>query len=401
MTSVQWLDLGLVAVVLLQAVVGWRHGLITSALGVVGYLVGAALAVWGLSSLLARTPLAADPVARTLVLVIGVLLIASAVHGVTAGLGERLMGKRRRSVGGRVDSAAGAVVNAALSALVLALVGTSLIPVLPSTWRPTVQNSRVITAGRAALPEAATQQGERLTQALSALGFPRVFGDPSQEPQVASGVPDAALTRTPAIQRARGSVVKIASRMTQCQRSASGSGWVAAPHRVVTNAHVVAGADRVTLQPGGTGRALAARVIAFDPEQDVAVLDVPDLTAPALQLAEPLRAGDDAVVAGFPGGGAYDLEPARVGGTVQALGRDIYDAGTARRQIYAVAANVRPGNSGGPLLTTDGKVAGTVFAKSFTGAPQGFVLTNETTAAARRAVTAGGSAVATGACAKG
>jgi len=144
---------------------------------------------------------------------------------------------------------------------------------------------------------------------------------------------------------------------------------------VMTNAHVVAGIDEPTVRVGGVGRTYEARVVLFDPQKDVAVLYVPDLRAPVLEFVKDAGRGDSAVVAGYPQDGALNLQAATVANRLQARGQNIYNDATVTREIYSVRSTVRPGNSGGPLLTTEGQVFGVVFARSTTDAETGYVLT--------------------------
>jgi S1-C subfamily serine protease len=144
----------------------------------------------------------------------------------------------------------------------------------------------------------------------------------------------------------------------------------------MTNAHVVGGVDEPTVQIGGEGRLYDAKVVLYDWERDIAVLDVPDLNAPVLRFtADDAVSGGDAIVAGYPENGAYDVRPARVRGRITANGPDIYHRGTVRRDVYSLYATVRQGNSGGPLLTPEGRVYGVVFAKSLDDPNTGYALT--------------------------
>jgi S1-C subfamily serine protease len=144
----------------------------------------------------------------------------------------------------------------------------------------------------------------------------------------------------------------------------------------MTNAHVVGGVDEPTVQIGGEGRKYDATVVLYDWQRDIAVLDVPDLDAPALKFtSEDAASGNSAIVAGFPENGSYDVRPARVRGRIDAHGPDIYHRGTVSRDVYSLYATVRQGNSGGPLLTPEGKVYGVVFAKSLDDPDTGYALT--------------------------
>jgi S1-C subfamily serine protease len=176
--------------------------------------------------------------------------------------------------------------------------------------------------------------------------------------------------------RAKRSIVKVMGTARSCGKVLEGSGFVFADRRVMTNAHVVGGVDEPTVQIGGEGRKYDATVVLYDWRRDIAVLDVPDLPAPALRFASSgASGGNSAIVAGFPENGSYNVQPARVRGRITANGPDIYHRGTVRREVYSLFATVRQGNSGGPLLTPQGQVYGVVFAKSLDDAETGYALT--------------------------
>lgn len=176
--------------------------------------------------------------------------------------------------------------------------------------------------------------------------------------------------------RAQRSIVKVMGTAPSCGKVLEGTGFVFSDRRVMTNAHVVGGVDEPTVQIGGEGKKYDATVVLYDWRRDIAVLDVPDLKAPALRFTtDDAGSGDGAIVAGFPENGAYDVRAARVRGRITANGPDIYHRGTVRRDVYSLYATVRQGNSGGPLLTPDGRVNGVVFAKSLDDAETGYALT--------------------------
>lgn len=149
--------------------------------------------------------------------------------------------------------------------------------------------------------------------------------------------------------RAKKSVVKVVGMAPSCGKVLEGTGFVFADGRVMTNAHVVGGVDEPTVQVGGEGRVYDAKVVVYDWQRDIAVLDVPELRAAALNFTETeAKTGDSAIVAGFPENGDYDVRSARVRGRIQASGLDIYHRGTVHRDVYSLYALVRQGNSGGP-----------------------------------------------------
>jgi S1-C subfamily serine protease len=172
---------------------------------------------------------------------------------------------------------------------------------------------------------------------------------------------------------------------------------VIAPERIVTNAHVVAGTTSITVD--AINGPLNATVVLFDPSKDVAVLAVPGLTAPVIPTAPtPARSGDSAIVLGYPGGGRYTASAARVRETLDLTGPTIYRNGTVEREVYTVRGQVRAGNSGGPLVDTEGQVLGIVFGAAVTDDDTGYVLTLAEVRKQLDAAPYAVAAVETGAC---
>lgn len=371
------LDLALVLIVVGSGVRGWRSGLIAGGLGLAGQVGGAVLGLWAAPRVLARVPAGTlGPLAKAVVLLLVVVAVAEVGQALLGGLGDRLRahGIRAVHVVDRVLGAAGALV---VSVLVLAVSAAAIRPIAPPSWARTMDASRTVTALHAVMPGELTRQATRLTSVLDAAGFPRVFSGPTPEPVLPVQKPDAAATGTAEVQAASRSVLKVTS--IGCGRISVGSGWVAAPERVVTNAHVVAGGTELSVQVEGMGSPRPATLVAFDPEVDLAVLRVPGLSAKPLPRAGALPDQAGVVIAGFPGGGDFQVVPGRVRGTLEATGEDIYGGQGITRQIYALRASVQQGDSGGPLLTPAGSVAGTVFARSTTDPETGYALTNSET----------------------
>ena len=225
-----------------------------------------------------------------------------------------------------------------------------------------------------------------------------MFSGLGAEPIVPVDEPDPALLKDPAVRRAWNSLVKVEGLAPECGTQVDGSGFVFAPERVMTNAHVVAGTERLDVRVRGTGQVYQASVVYLDPELDVAVLRVPGLQASALPFAGPARSGTPGVVAGFPGGGPLQAVPARVRALLTAQGKDIYGKGDVLRQVYSLRAQVRPGNSGGPLLSRDGEALGVVFAAGIDDPDTGYALTAGQVQAAAAAGTNATTALLTGSC---
>ncbi|GAA3305946.1 hypothetical protein GCM10020295_60960 [Streptomyces cinereospinus] len=281
------------------------------------------------------------------------------------------------------DGVGGAAANS-VAALVVAWVAAS---VLAASAAPlmtgAVRDSRLLGAVQTAMPDTTPAWFSRATSTLTEAGFPQVFNPFGSESTAEVARPSGDNVTASADGAAKRSTVKIEG-FTGGQ-GREGSGFVYAAERVMTNAHVVAGIDEPAVRVGGVGPSYQAQVVLFDPDRDVAVLYVPELRAPALEFDDAKR-GDAAVVAGYPHDGGLDLQAATVASRVRAAGQDIYSDDDVTREIYAIRSTVRPGNSGGPLLTTEGKVFGVVFARSTTDAETGYALTAaEVAGAAARA----------------
>jgi S1-C subfamily serine protease len=254
-----------------------------------------------------------------------------------------------------------------------------------------IGDSRIIGGVDSVMPDGARTLFSSFRRVLDDSELPPVFSGLAPETIRSVPPPDGTITGTPAVRDAGRSVVKVVGTAQSCSRTLDGSGFVFAPQHVLTNAHVVAGVDRPQVQVGGTGPRLAARVVVFDPRRDLAILYVPDLSAPALDLDDSGSRGDQAVVAGYPGGGPFRLGAARVRDTLNARGADIYHRTQTTREVFSLYADVEPGNSGGPLLSLKGDVYGVIFAKSLDDPRTGYALTVDE---ARPVVKAGRTATA-------
>jgi S1-C subfamily serine protease len=271
----------------------------------------------------------------------------------------------------------------------------------PAPVAKAIGESRVLRVIDGVVPPQTSRLFAGFREVLDREGFPRVFEGLGAERITPVAPPDPGVSETPGVRDAASSVIKVTGVAQACNRGQEGSGWVVARERVVTNAHVVAGMDRATLRIRGTGRSYTGRVVVFDPARDLAVLAVPGLPADPLPQGPDLRRGDAGVVAGFPLDGPYRLDAARVREVVNARGSDIYGRPGTNREVYSLYAQVRPGNSGGPLLSTRGEVVGVIFAKSLDDAMTGYALTMDEARPVLRAATSANQPVDTGGCVNG
>jgi S1-C subfamily serine protease len=371
------LDILLLVAAVWFAIVGYRQGFVVGILSVIGFLGGGLVAVYALPVVWdALTDNAPVSTTAAVVAVVVVIVCASVGQALTTHLGNKLRVYITWSPARALDATGGALVNVVAMLLVAWLIGSALGGTTIPTLGKEVRSSKVLLGVSQALPAQADTWFTDFTSVLAQNGFPQVFSPFDNEPITDVRPPDRALRNSVVAGRAKQSVVKVVGTARSCGKVLEGSGFVFGDRRVMTNAHVVGGVDEPTVQIGGEGRKYDAKVVVYDWRRDIAVLDVPDLKAPALKFTTAdARSGDSAIVAGFPENGSYDVRAARVRGRITANGPDIYHRGTVRREVYSLYATVRQGNSGGPLLTTDGRVYGVVFAKSLDDADTGYALT--------------------------
>nr|WP_203632983.1 MarP family serine protease [Streptomyces halstedii] len=361
------------------AVIGYRQGFVVGILSVVGFLGGGVAAVYLLPVIWNRMTDGSEVSSTAaIVAVVIVIVCASVGQALTTHLGNRLRRYITWSPARALDATGGALVNVVAMLLVAWLIGLLLAGTSLPTLGKAVRNSSVLLGVSRVMPSEASNWFRDFSSVLAQNGFPQVFSPFANEPITEVKPPDPALAGSPVAARAKKSIVKVVGTAPGCGKVLEGTGFVFSDRRVMTNAHVVGGVDEPTVQIGGEGRLYDAKVVLYDWQRDIAVLDVPDLDAKPLRFTDAdddAESGDSAIVAGFPENGAYDVRSARIRGRIDADGPDIYHRGTVRRDVYSLFATVRQGNSGGPLLTPEGKVYGVVFAKSLDDPDTGYALT--------------------------
>ena len=364
------LDVVLVSAAVLFAVSGYRQGFVVGVLSFVGFLGGGIIGA-KLAPVLADGPLSGLPVG---VVGLGTVFLLASLGQllatlVGAWLRNRLVWKPLR----RVDNVAGALTSVVSLLLVSWLVGQALASAPYPRVASQVRRSVVIDTIDKVVPESGQRFFRSFRQLVGDRGFPEVFGGLVPTRVIDVEPPDPELARSRAVTVARPDVLKVTGVAQSCSRRIEGTGFVFASERVMTNAHVVAGVKDPQVQVAG--RSLAARVVLYDPDRDVAVLFVPGLGRSPLSFAGPAKSGSSAVVVGYPNDGPFRADPARVRGTQKARGPNIYQNRTVLREIYSLRARVQPGNSGGPLLDTEGRVLGVVFAAAADDSQTGYALT--------------------------
>lgn len=343
MATADWIVLG---VVLLFGLYGLSKGLVRGALSLAGFALGAYV-----GARIAPTVLADGSPYAPVVALGGAVLGGTLLSGLAEILGVTLRSTLGVIPGLRaLDSAAGMVLGAAAGLVLTWAIGAVLL-YLPgqSELRRSVQESAILSRVNEAFPP------ERLLETLERVDPLGVLvGPPATVP-----APQAAIARDPDVASAAASVVRISG--IACGLGIEGSGWIARPELVVTNAHVVAGIDHPSVDRQD-GRSLSATVVVFDPKNDLAVLRVPGLEGRPLRLAEPER-GIAVALVGYPENGPLTRTPGRLGETGDFLSRDAYGRGPVRKSVTAIRGVVRPGNSGGPGIDARGRVRTTIFAR--------------------------------------
>ncbi|GAB3407846.1 MarP family serine protease [Schumannella luteola] len=389
------LDVLLVLVLLVYFVVGWRTGILRTLGGLLGVVAGAAGAFFAIPLIV---PLIPEPGWRLTAAIGLALVLILAGQGLGVGLARALRGRdaedRRVAWPSRL---LGGVMGVVIAALASSLVISSL-SALGSPLLSQAAAGSVVLRGIDQLTPDPVQQGlSRIRAAVLDSGLPRIteaLGGVDSSP----GAPT--LQGTDALGRASASVVRINGTAYACGQNQSGSGFVVARDRIVTNAHVVAGVAEPVVDTRA-GQVVTAKVVYFDPKADLAVLATSGLAATPLKLSDPLDVGAQGAVDGYPYGGPYTSGGAQVLARSTELVADIYNDSRNPREIYTLAAVVEPGNSGGPLLTTDGRVAGVVFAESATDDQLGYASTDASLAPVAAQAPGLTTAVTAGHCTRG
>jgi S1-C subfamily serine protease len=345
-------DVGIVLFVIALGAVGYERGLVASALPLAGFVGGIALGARVGPALL---PDGAESSYAPLIAVLtGVLVgafLAVALDGISQGIRARLGG----SAVGVVDGVGGALLLAALGLLLawgFGAVALHASGTQARELRQVVQRSAILGMLNDALPPS----GPLLNVLRRVDPRQAVRGPDADVPP-----PDPAVVDDPEVRGAGDSTVRVLG--TACGLGVEGSGWVGGPGLVVTDAHVVAGEDDTTVSIGG-GPELDATAVHYDTRNDLAVLEVAGLEAPALELVDRPRKGVDAAVIGYPENGPLRFTAARLGRTGEVTSEDSYGRGPVQRRMTPFRADVRSGNSGGPVVDLAGNVVATVFAAS-------------------------------------
>jgi S1-C subfamily serine protease len=385
-------DVVLIGILLVALLVGVQRGLLASLGALIGLVLGGFGAFW-------LVPIVNDvwPWQNSRVIAVIALAVALMLGGAAAGgaIGALLRRGVDRSTPLRVvDRVLGGALAVLAGALSLSLIASSVAATGTPGISTALASSQVLRAIDAVTPRPVAETLARVRSAVLDDGLPQL-GE-LLDLDVQPTAPPVALD-DPELAVAAASVARVSGVAYACGTSATGSGFVLAPDRVVTNAHVVAGVTAPIVElPGQPAR--EGRIVYFDPIDDVALIAVDDLGADAIPVIAPIAPGTAAVVQGYPFGGPFTMVNAEVISSGSVLVPDIYGTSNALRDIYALAATVQPGNSGGPLLTADGAVAGLVFARAESDLDRGYAMTTAELEPVLAGAAGWTEAVSTGSC---
>ncbi|MDK6275699.1 MarP family serine protease [Pseudoglutamicibacter cumminsii] len=398
------IDWILILAIIAQLWTGWRKAFMVSLGATAGFLAGAAAAFFCIP-LMART--IQDPAWRAA----GLFITFAVLLALGQGLGEAAAAQIRRWMDRPRprwwDRLGGSVVYFAATWVTISALAFTW-SALGMPWlSPQLANSRVVQAVRDTTPEVMERSLGEARQAVAALELPEISlprlpsprpvpGDPSPSVSPDAGIP-ADSDLTDAQNAVKGSVARVTGIATECGVNQTGTSFAIAPDRLLTNAHVVRGIEQPVVETPD-GRALTGRTVTFDSRRDIAVIAVDGLDMRPLEMGRTLRAGDEAAFMGFPAGGPYTVSHAAVKQRAMAQLPNIYGSGSSQVDVYQLAADVKRGNSGGPLVASDGTFRGMIFAKSKDEDNVGYAITNDELKAIVDEAPSRSTAVSTGSC---
>jgi S1-C subfamily serine protease len=387
-----FLDWCLVLIVVAYALSGYWQGFITGAFATVGLLLGGLFGIWLAPHLLGN----ADPsLWVSLAALFVVLVCASFGQAVLQYAGTRMRDQITWQPVRALDAVGGALLSVVAVLIVTWMLGVAVSGSRIPGIGPMVRDSKVLTEVNEVMPTQAQGVLRQFDRVVGSSFFPRYLEPFAPERIVDVSPAPGNVVRDPDVQQAELSVFKVRGN-NRCGDGIEGSGFLYSPHRLMTNAHVVAGVTDPKVRVGT--RNLDATVVYYNSDIDIAVLDV-DIEGPVVHFDHSGAAKEAAVILGYPNDGPFDAQPARIRAEQRLRSPDIYGRGTVTREVFSLRGLVRPGNSGGPLVSRSGQVLGVIFAASVSDKQTGYALTaDQVGQAASRGLTATGR-VSSGNCA--
>ncbi|HHT59243.1 MarP family serine protease [Corynebacterium stationis] len=369
-----WIVDGFIVVAVLAAMTsGWRQGGLASLLSAVGILAGLIIGL-GVAPLVLQIT---DQVGIRFLLALGMLILLIGLGQLLgSALGHAIRDRMKTKSGQRVDSSFGAILMSVFSLVLIWLIATPMATGLSNSVGKGVRESAILREVNKVMPDELTQLPRSISGMLNDSGLPPVMMPWEDGTSVDVEAPNIEVADQAMVQDIRPSVVHVIADADGCRRRMMGSGFVTADNYVVTNAHVVAGTQ--TAYVDTVVGIKEARVVYYNPEVDIAVLRAENLGLEPLAWADgPAYTGDDAVVMGFPHSGPFTANAARIRERVNIAGPDIYSNSRVERESYILRGTVVQGNSGGPLISSDGTVLGLIFGASVDDTDTGYAITAE------------------------
>lgn len=369
-----WIVDGFIVVAVLAAMTsGWRQGGLASLLSAVGILAGLIIGL-GVAPLVLQIT---DQVGIRFLLALGMLILLIGLGQLLgSALGHAIRDRMKTKSGQRVDSSFGAILMSVFSLVLIWLIATPMATGLSNSVGKGVRESAILREVNKVMPDELTQLPRSISGMLNDSGLPPVMMPWEDGSSVDVEAPNIEVADQAMVQDIRPSVVHVIADADGCRRRMMGSGFVTADNYVVTNAHVVAGTQ--TAYVDTVVGIKEARVVYYNPEVDIAVLRAENLGLEPLAWADgPAYTGDDAVVMGFPHSGPFTANAARIRERVNIAGPDIYSNSRVERESYILRGTVVQGNSGGPLISSDGTVLGLIFGASVDDTDTGYAITAE------------------------
>ena len=364
-------DVVLLVAAMLFAITGWRRGLVYGLLSLVGFLTGAAVGLWVAPKVVDSWD---DGWPKALIALIIVFLCAAIGQVLVGMVGRRLQGAVTWGPLVKLNNVGGAALSVFAMLLVVWFVASAYASGNSNTLARDIRQSQVLSAFDSLMPFEAFVVSGQIEAMYNDTGFPTVFAGLEPEPIEPIGAPTSSIVRRASVEQAAAQTVKILGAAPACGAGLEGSGFAFTRERVLTNAHVVAGTRSLQVV-AKNGEPFKATLVYFDPATDLAVLDVPGLPVAPLSFAGSVDRGDDVAVLGYPENGGLETAPGRVRDQTIANGRDIYNDSMVMRQVLSLRADVRPGNSGGPVVNREGEVVGVIFAASVDQDDTGYAMT--------------------------
>jgi S1-C subfamily serine protease len=364
-----FLDWCLVVLTLAYALSGYWQGFITGACATAGLLLGGLAGIW-------LAPLLLGDAAPSMWVSLGalfvVLVMASVGQAMLQYVGTRLRERLTWQPIRAVDAVGGAALSVAAVLVVAWGLGVAISGSRIPGISPQVRDSQILVTVNKVMPVQAQQALRSFNNVVGSSFFPRYLEPFARERIVSVPRAERRVLRDPEIRAAANSVFKVRSN-NRCGSGVEGTGFLYAPEKLMTNAHVVAGVTEPMVQVGE--KSIRGTVVYYNPDVDIAVIDVPALDGPTIRFDLEGKENQQGAALGFPQDGPFNAQPVRIRGDQRLRSPDIYGNGTVTRHVFSLRGLIRPGNSGGPVVSTQGRVLGVVFAASVSDRDTGYALT--------------------------